>query len=209
MFIEIFRMTLLPVYYLAPIEFYAVLTKSSSPVFEVYEHFKKQTYRNRCCIYGANGKLNLVIPIKHTGERTPIKDVKIANENNWQKIHWRSIEAAYRTSSYFEFYEHLFVPYYEQRFEFLADFNFALQEEILKILGVETKIEKTNSYKKEYPGKDFRNDFSPKPPASGLQLPVYPQVFSDKFGFIPGLSIMDLIFNMGNQSLQYLSSLRQ
>ncbi len=203
---------ILPVFYLAPIEYYSVLLKSSSVIFEINEHFEKQTYRNRCEIYGANGKLKLIIPVKHTGERTLVKDVRIANENNWQKIHWKSIESAYRTSSYFEFYEHIFVPFYEQKFNFLIDFNIELQNEILKIMEAEIKIEKTNSYQKNYSDeKDLRNYFNPKseirpvPHSSGnLKYKNYPQVFSDKFGFISNLSILDLIFNTGPQTKDYL-----
>lgn len=202
-------MALFPVFYLAPIEYYSVLLKSSSVIFEVIEHFQKQTYRNRCCIYGANGKLNLIIPVKHSGERTFLKDIKITNENNWQKIHWRSFEAAYRTSSYFEFYEHIFAPYYEKKYEFLVDFNFALQEEVLKILEGEIKSEKTISYEKEYgDAKDFRNYFSPRPGNKNrLLFTEYPQVFSNKFGFIHNLSIMDLIFNQGPEARDYIKNL--
>lgn len=209
-------MALFPIFYLGPVDYYSLLLKSSSPVFEIQEHFVKQTYRNRCCIYGANGKLNLVIPVRHTGERTPMKDAKIANEAGWQKIHWRSMEAAYRTSSYFEFYEHIFAPYYEKQFDFLLDFNVALMEEVLKILDAHPQPslkDTTASYQKENSkAKDYRNYFpvknsTDKKILSGGETPgeiPYPQVFSAKYGFLPRLSIIDLIFNAGNSSYQYL-----
>lgn len=217
-------MTLFPVFYFAPAEYYSLLLKSDAPLFEIREHFIKQTYRNRCCIYGANGKLDLIIPVRHTGERTLMKEAKIANETNWQKIHWRSVEAAYRTSSYFEYYEHIFAPYYERQFDFLLDFNFALMEEILKILTASSATPKgeseagkilsmrTEAYKKNYPeDSDLRNHFSPKRAfhsnGKNSEEVTYPQVFSGKFGFIPDLSIIDLIFNMGSSSSNYLSSL--
>lgn len=201
-------MTIFPICYLAPIEFYSALLASEEAVFELHEYFIKQTYRNRCCIYGANGKLNLIVPVKHTGERTLIKDVKIANETNWKKIHWRSMEAAYRNSAYFEFYEHIFAPVYERRFHFLTDFNFALQEEVLKILGVNMLEGKqvTASYQKELPqGKDSRNSFIPgKHNLFAANSTSYRQVFSGKYGFIPNLSIVDMLFNLGPEAGSYL-----
>lgn len=195
----------LPVCYLPPVDYFVAM--SENPVmFEVHEHFIKQTYRNRCSIYGANGKLNLVIPVQHTGERAKMKDIRIANEIPWKKIHWRSIESAYRTSSYFEFYEPVFAPYYHKQYEFLLDFNLALLKEILKILQMDMIINTSDSYQTEYTGmKDSRNYFSPKNEKHSTEVRPYPQVFSDKYGFIPNLSIVDLIFNAGPGAKSYFN----
>ncbi len=196
--------TILPVCYMPPINYFMVLSKNQV-IMEMHEHFVKQTYRNRCCIYGANGKLNLVIPVKHTGDRTKMKEARIANEIPWQKIHWRSIESAYRTSSYFEFYEHRFASYYDRKFEFLVDFNMALLDEIKNILGLKNLPEYSDSYLAEYKDvQDLRNEFSSKNENMLPQVPPYPQVFSDKFGFINNLSVVDLLFNTGPGASSYL-----
>lgn len=199
-----------PVFYLAPVEYFVLLLRAGKPVFEIHEHFTKQTYRNRCCIAGANGKLNLIIPIRHKGERIPVKETEIANDGRWQKIHWRSIETAYRTSPYFEFYEHIFAPYYEKDFRFLMDFNLALQEEIGKLLEINSldnraeRMKLTDSFQKDLPRElDFRNRFSSKED-NAFRIPAYQQVFSNKSGFVNNLSIADLIFNLGPETKNYL-----
>ncbi len=217
-------MTIFPVFYLPPIEYFSKFLHSEKVIFEVHEHFEKQTYRNRCSIYGANGKLNLIIPIKHQGERTPFKEVKISNENHWQTIHWRSLETAYRTSSFFEYYEHILAPFYEKKFTYLIDFNFALMHEIFKIIEFQPlrfSIEKTTgiqplpvniteSFLKSYSeAEDLRNIF--KTNSHNLNLTKnfeYPQVFSNKHGFITNLSIVDLIFNIGPEAGSFCRTMK-
>lgn len=175
---------------------------------EQQEYFVKQTYRSRCHIYGANGILKLSIPVAHSGERTLIKDIKISNTYNWQKVHWKSIESAYRCSPFFEFYENDFVPYYlEKKFERLIDFNNELTILLLKLLKLEITIEPTSDYKKEMPEDfDFRNSVSPKMPFEQDKKFIsqpYIQVFGNKHGFIPNLSIIDLLFNEGPHAINF------
>ncbi|PCH69462.1 MAG: hypothetical protein COC01_01560 [Bacteroidetes bacterium] len=196
---------LLPACYLPPIEYFAYLLKFDKVFFEYHEHFVKQTCRNRCSIYGANGKLNLVVPIQHTGERMKMKDVKISHTENWKKLHWKSLKAAYRSSPFFEFYEDNFQALYEQKFEFLVDLNEAVQNTVLKILGLEINTEKTTSYQKEHPETlDLRNCFSKNMPPYTNHFPSYTQVFTDKYDFLPNLCIVDLLFNKGPQTIEYL-----
>ncbi|NJW55298.1 WbqC family protein, partial [Salinimicrobium sp. CDJ15-91] len=107
------------------------LVKAKEVVFENEDNYQKQTYRNRMYIYGANGKLSLNVPIKHTGNKSnhqKYRDVRIENDFPWQKQHWRSLETVYRTSPFFEFYEDDFRPVYDQKFEFLIDFNYKCLE---------------------------------------------------------------------------------
>ncbi|WP_209310152.1 WbqC family protein, partial [Salinimicrobium oceani] len=117
--------------YFGPVSQYVALVKAKEVVFENEDNYQKQTYRNRMYIYGANGKLSLNVPIKHTGNKSnhqKYRDVRIENDFPWQKQHWRSLETVYRTSPFFEFYEDDFRPVYDQKFEFLIDFNYKCLE---------------------------------------------------------------------------------
>lgn len=217
-------MTLLPVFYLGPLQYYSKVLQSSDVLYEIHEFFQKQTYRNRCCIYGANGKQDLIVPIKHSGEKKIMKDVLIANEVKWQRNHWRSIEASYRSSGFFEFYEYIFAPYYEKEYKFLLDFNLAFHEAVLQILEVpfqankpvrsgynnsKLRVDVTYTYEKEYPERrDLRNFFTVSTIPENVKDISYPQVFSDKFGFIPNLSILDLVFNVGPDAIATLGRIR-
>ena len=194
-----------PLFYLPPIEFYKQLidNKDKSIVIEQHEHFPKQTYRNRTAIYGPNGKLNLVVPVvKGSKVHTPIKDVKISYDEDWQRLHWLSLQTSYRRSAYFEFYEDDFAPFYEKKYEFLLDFNTEIFQLLLKQLKLKIDINFSNSYEENYV-KDFRGSIHPKKESAYKPKPYY-QVFEDKFGFMPNLSIVDLLFSQGPQALKSL-----
>ena len=124
---------LLPTTYLGPISYYKLLVQSPFSVIEKHEHYVKQTCRSRCYIYGANGILKLVIPVQSTGNQTAMKDVLIANDTNWQILHWRSICSAYRSSPFFEYYEDELATFFSKPFEKLMDFNHEIQKKILEI----------------------------------------------------------------------------
>ena len=197
-------MSILPIFYFGSIEYYVFIAKSSQITFEIYEHFPKQTYRNRMSIYGANGLLNLSIPIHHSGERVPVKDIKISNSTNWQTLHWRSLESAYRSSPYFEYYESNIFPFYYNHFENLVDFNILIHKEICNIIGLNNNFTFTKSYSKlsDY---DLRNHFnSKKKNQKQDDIRRYIQVFGNKYGFIANLSILDLLFNLGPETKAYL-----
>ena len=163
-------------------------------------HFQKQTFRNRTEIYGANGKLRLTIPIVHckTKERQLDEAVIIYNDISWQKDHWKSLEAAYRSSPFFEFYEDDFYPFYHQKFEKLMGFNIALIQKVLSL--IEAKVKLLTKQKTAYE----LNDLIIAKHKVEKENPHYQQVFQSKFGFINNLSILDLLFNLGPQSLKYL-----
>lgn len=134
-----------------------------------------------------------------------MKDVRISYDWDWQRLHWMSLQTAYRSSAYFEFYEDDFLPLYRQRYEWLFDYHVVQLELLLRLLKIERQFEFTDSYREDYtPGMDFRQSIHPKrmPPA-GSGRPYY-QVFEDKCGFLPNLSIVDLLFNHGAQSRGYL-----
>ena len=196
----------LPMFYLPPVEYFAQLN-SYNPDFvvEKHEHFPKQTYRNRANIYSPDGVLTLVVPVvKGSKVHTPVKDVKISYDFSWQRLHWMSLQGCYRRSAYFEYYEDDFAPFYEKKETFLFDFSDQILRLLLKLLKIKTEINYTESYEAEYLGlTDFRQYIHPKKD-SGFEQKSYFQVFEERHGFMKNLSIVDLLFNQGPQSINYL-----
>jgi len=196
---------LLPIFYLPPISWFSeFLNKDCNVFLEKWENFPKQTYRNRMYIYGANGKLPLIIPIKHIGDRL-YKNLKISYSEDWQKLHWKSIKIAYQSSPFFEFYENDLQKIYLCNIENLMDFNLYSLEIICNILKVNKKNNFTDNYDKNTNEiKDYRNSFSAKKQCNDNKMKEYYQVFSNKLGFFADLSIVDLICNLGSESLDYI-----
>jgi len=196
----------LPMFYLPPVEYFAQLN-SYNPDFliEKHEHFPKQTYRNRANIYSPDGVLTLVVPVvKGSKVHTPVKDVKISYDFNWQRLHWMSMQACYRRSAYFEYYEDEFALFYESKEPFLFDYNQKILTMLFKLLKIKTSISYTESYEANYPSLiDLRQSIHPKKDSGFGQKPYF-QVFEERYGFIRNLSIVDLLFNQGPQSLNYL-----
>lgn len=186
----------LPSAYLPPISWFVSL-KSGEPIFmEQYENYQKQTIRNRCTIDSPNGPLHLSIPIDKStfiGGKCLMKDVRISTHSDWQHQHWYALETSYFNSPFFEYLQDDFHPLYEKHWDFLMDFNEALIQKCCETLDIQPNISRTNEYIGTTP---FKTDFYPSP---------YYQVFQQKHGFLPDLSIIDLIFNMGNESLLFLN----
>jgi len=195
---------LLPTTYLAPISYYSTLIKTNAVTIDKHENFVKQTIRNRCSIYGANGVLNLTIPILHKGIRQLTSEVKIAYSEKWQKLHWKSLQTAYRSSPYFEFYEDELKSFYiNEEHELLYDFNTHLFNHILSLISIKLNMDFTHSYiQTPTTLLNLRdNDVNIE------EYPEYLQVFQDRHGFIPNLSILDLVFNLGPSAGEYLKQL--
>ncbi len=176
-------------------------------MFEVNDNYQKQTYRNRANIYGANGKLSLNIPITHTHkERQLYKDVKIANDTNWQLQHWKSLQSAYRTSPFFEFFEDDFEHLFSIKQNYILEFNFKCLEVVSSCLQFDLNFSTTNHYQKEFSNdKDLRFLVNARKEKEILFEP-YTQVFANKYGYINNLSVLDLLFNEGTNALNYLQS---
>jgi WbqC-like protein family len=196
-------------HYLAPIEYYYHLINNSIVTIDVYENFVKQTYRNRCCILSPNGIQNLTVPLVKARKRKLMKNMKISYDDNWRKMHWKSLEAAYRSSPYFEYYEDDFYPFYhDKQYNFLADFNWDLQQKIIELLNLDVNITLSEKYIESIePKTDFRNTFSPKIETK-LNFNPYIQVFGDRNGFTPNLSIVDILFNEGPNAVNYIKELK-
>ena len=189
--------------YLPGICWVADFAKCEEPWLEREENFVKSTFRNRCEIAGAGGKLTLSIPV--TGGRDHhrlYKDTRIAYQTNWQSNHWQSIRSAYGSAPYFEFYYEKFQKFYEREYRFLFDFNLELLQTALTILKLNSSSKLTETYEPEPIGMMDRR--SGRKGKTDMQLPVYYQVFANKYGFIPDLSILDLIFNLGPDAKEYL-----
>lgn len=198
---------LLPLFYLPPISWFSVFLQHDAEVtLEQFENFPKQTYRNRTVIYGANGKLALIIPVLHNGKKT-INEIEVSQRENWQKLHWKSIKNAYQSSPYFEFYEDQLAQIFTFETQSLCQFNFNALQIIQKILKTEKAYSLNEEFTKTPAEVDFRNKFSAKK-ESEFEMEEYYQTFSDKLGFEKDLSILDLICNKGPESLTYLRNVQ-
>ena len=198
-------MQFIPAYF-PSIQYIGALIKAKEVSFTLESNYQKQTYRNRCSIYGANGKLNLTIPIQHTKRDGHQKDssVKIMWEENWQMLHWKSLTSAYRSSPYFEFYEDELKEVFFRQPKKLMDYNIDLLKCILSLLEIDLNY----SFKESYSSlSSLEESLINAKKQSTISQPVYQQVFATKHGFIPHLSILDLLFNLGPQSIDYLEQL--
>ena len=188
--------------YLAPVQYYCKLISYGLVAMEANENYPKQTYRNRCMIAAANGIQTLSIPIESPKtEKCPTKDIRISEHGNWRHIHWHALVSAYGMSPFFEYYEDDFAPFYHQKYHYLFDFNERLQLTICELLDIHPNIKYTTEYLPEV-ANDFRTTICPRHPAddNSFHPQPYYQVFREKHGFIPNLSIVDLLFNMGPEA---------
>lgn len=189
--------------YFPSISHYIAMINADTVTFEVEDTFQKQTNRNRMYIYSPNGIQMLNIPIKHDIGVTKFKDIKIENDFNWQKNHFKSLEAAYRTSPFFEYFEDEIRPIFEKKHTFMQDLNFEIFNLVNDALGITIPFEKTTEYFHEVTDKiDFRYLANGKKDTTTIE--PYTQVFGDKHGFINNLSILDLLFNEGRHAVAYL-----
>lgn len=195
--------------YFPPYNLYKISNKASNIFFEQYENFQKMSFRNRCQIAGAEGIITLSIPLeKGRDQKALIRDVKIAGSEKWQGQHWKTIVSCYRRSPWFEFYCDELESIYRKPVVFLCDWNITCFEWSLRVLKMPLHAELTGSYQKNYdPGEwlDWRGKLSPK----NKTLPgdiKYRQVFEERLGFLPNLSILDLLFCEGKRASELLKS---
>ncbi len=191
--------------YFPSISHFVAMAHADKVVFEVEDNFQKQTNRNRMYIYSPNGVQLLNIPVKHSanGNRQLFKDVRIEPAFDWQKQHFKSLEAAYRSSPFFEYFEDDILPIFEKKHDFMMDLNFEIMDIVTSCLGMDYNPEKTAEYFREANGlQDYRYLADGKKDKSNFE--PYTQVFGDKHGYINNLSILDLLFNEGRYALEYL-----
>lgn len=178
--------------------------------WEIHDNFQKQTYRNRCYICTDQGKHMLNIPIVHVGGsqgRQKYKDVKLDNSSNWQRQHWRTLQTAYRTSPFFEFYEDDLAPIFEKPHTHLFDLNLKTVAFLCSNLPLEMPKSTTSKYEIEITGKEDMRHLVKAKQNITLNQPEYNQVFGDRHGFVKNTSVLDLLFNEGPNTLNYLKQL--
>lgn len=193
--------------YLAPVEYYTKLYAYDKIYVERFDHYMKQTYRNRCVIASASGPLALTIPTEKSEDlKCLMKDVRISDHGNWRHVHWNAFVAGYKHSPFFDYYADEFHAFFERKYEFLYDFNMELCRWVCEQIDLQPCMMPTDDYDAEPENiEDFRERIHPKKSYAEYDPQFVPQpyyqVFDAQNGFIPNLSIVDLLFNMGPESL--------
>ena len=202
-------MLTLPSAYLAPIAHYHLLRTNDQIILDGKERFVKRSNRNRCTILGANGPLQLSIPLQKYSHKDKTEDIRISFAEDWQSLHWKSIQAAYSNSAYFEFYEDEFAEFFEEKkTDILMDFNEMLENKVLQLLEIDVDKQYASDYKAQDP--DWRSllDKTNNEVLDNSFFPHYQQVFCEPNEFHPNLSIIDLLFNLGPASRRYLQEVK-
>ena len=192
-----------PTAYLPSIEYVSLFLKAEAPSIELFETYQKQSCRTRTNVMTANGVQTLTIPvIKTNGNHTLTKDIEISYKESWQQTHLRCLESAYRKSAYFDYYFPYFEKIYKQKFNTLFELNDFCLKTILKILKAKKEYSFTTDFEKITDENDYRISLSKG--TNKIEMKPYYQVFADRHGFIPNLSIVDLLFNEGPNSIHNL-----
>ena len=205
---------LLQTTYFGPVQWYQKLKRYDHCVIEQYDSYQKQTYRNRCVIATANGLQALTVPVEVGGKKEEVREVRISDHNQWRRVHWNALQSAYSESPFFEYYADDIRPFFEQKYEFLIDFNEAIRQKMCELLDIETSVSYSSGFMVHGSGfmvqgsefRDFREVIHAKHPQDDpdFQPRSYWQVFQHRYGFQPNLSILDLLFCMGPEAVFYL-----
>ena len=203
---------LLQTTYFGPIQWYQKLCRYDQALIEQYDSYQKQTYRNRCVIATANGLQALTVPVEHDtlnikNEILKVKDLRISDHNNWRRIHWNALQSAYNESPFFDYYADDIRLFFEKKYEFLVDFNEAIRQTVCNLLDIHPQVSYTTDFSRQPSDiDDYREVINAKHPQpdEDFQPRRYWQVFEGKHGFQANLSILDLLFNMGNEAVFYL-----
>lgn len=194
--------------YFGPVQWYQKLNRYDRCLIECHDHYIKQTYRNRCTIATTQGMQTLSVPIeRYDGLKCAMRDIRVSDHGNWRHLHWNALMSAYGESPFFEYYADDIRPFFEKRWEFLFDFNMEITFKMCELIDIRPTISTTDTYVADTAGMhDFRDTIRPKHPLPDEQFvptPYY-QVYKQKHGFLPNLSILDLLFNEGNEAVFYL-----
>ena len=199
---------LLSTTYFGPVQWYQKLYRYEEVEIEQWESFQKQTYRNRCLIATTQGVQALTVPVER-GTSLCMKDIRISDHGNWRHLHWNALVSAYGESPFFEYYQDDIRPFFEKRWEFLFDFNEEIRMKMCELVDIQPKVNYSLEFRVEsgeFALKDFREGIRPKHPMADpdFEAKPYYQVYQQKHGFLPNLSVLDLLFNMGPEGIFYL-----
>ena len=199
---------LLSTTYFGPIQWYQKLYRAEEVFIERCETFQKQTYRNRCLIATTNGIQALTVPVEKPSTLNYIKDFRISDHGNWRHLHWNALKSAYGESPFFDYYQDDIRPFFERHWDYLFDFNEAICEKMCELLDIQPTVRFTEEFTPPSINEinDYRSSIRPKHPDPDPDFisKRYYQVYEQKYGFMPNLSILDLLFNMGPESILYL-----
>ena len=206
---------LLQTTYFGPIQWYQKLYRYDRVIIEQYDSYQKQTYRNRCVIATANGVQALTVPVEHADDKILTKDLRISDHNQWRRVHWNALQSAYSESPFFDYYADDLRLFFERKYEFLIDFNEAIRQKVCELIDIHPNVSYSTEYTSDTTPQtstlrhqpsdiaDFRTVINAKHPLPDADFTPrsYWQVFQHKHGFLPNLSILDLLFNMGTESI--------
>ncbi len=218
---------LLQTTYFGPVQWYQKLHRYDHCLIEQHDSYQKQTYRNRCVIATANGIQALTVPVEsdpsREGDKCAVKDIRISDHNQWRRIHWNALQSAYSESPFFEYYADDIRPFFEKKYDFLIDFNEAIRQTVCDLIDIHPQVTYTSEYFSTNNAArctlnselctlnselitDFREVIHAKHPLpdGDFTAKKYWQVFQHKHGFLPNLSILDLLFCMGPEAVFYL-----
>ena len=198
---------LLQTTYFGPVQWYQKLNRYDHCLIEQYDSYQKQTFRNRCVIASANGVQALTVPVEHSDDKMLTKDLRVSDHNQWRRIHWNALQSAYSESPFFEYYADDIRPFFEKKYAYLIDFNEEIRQKICELIDIHPDVEYTQAFTaNNSPIKDFREVIHAKHPQpdADFEPKSYWQVFQHKHGFLPNLSILDLLFCTGPEAIFYL-----
>ena len=197
--------TLLSTTYFGPVQWYQKLYRAESVLIEQWESFQKQTYRNRCVIATTQGMQALTVPVERSSSGL-IKDVRISDHGNWRHLHWNALMSAYGESPFFDYYQDDIRPFFEKRWDYLLDYNEAIRQTVCEFIDIQPKVGFSIEWATVHSQLDFRESIRPKHPLPDPDFTpkTYYQVYQQKYGFQANLSVLDLLFNMGPESIFYL-----
>ncbi len=207
------KQVLLSTTYFGPVQWYQKLYRYDRVLIERCDTFRKQTYRNRCVIAAANGAQALTVPVERAAGAQQVRDIRISDHGNWRHIHWHALLSAYSESPFFDYYADDIRPFFERKWEFLYDYNMEICRKMCELLDITPHISPTEQYvhadelpRQDCEMTDFRDAIDPKHPLEDRDFAPksYYQVYAAKHGFLPNLSVLDLLFNMGTEAIFYL-----
>lgn len=192
--------------YFGPVQWFQKLHRYDRCLIERYDNYVKQTYRNRCVIAATGGPQTLTVPIeRYDGSKCLMRDIRISDHGAWRHVHWNAIVSSYGESPFFDYYADDILPFFERRWKYLYDFNLDITHTVCSLLDIRPVIEPTSDYirTEDVAEDDFRDAIRPKHPLpdAAFEPRPYYQVYSRKHGFLPNLSILDLLFNEGPEGI--------